>query len=126
MEMQNLELLRTAPYLFQHDEHVRQRVAHGRVEPQGLRRAGHELRARAGVRRSKQGHLMTLLDELLREVRNDSFGSAVEFRWYRLCERGNLRDFHTQLSTMRSTSTERRSMAQQRSYPTGRAQDPRA
>ena len=73
----------------------RRRIGDGGIEAE---RSGHyavEPGTGPGIAARKQGHAVPSANELFREMRNDPLRATVQFRGYRLEERGNLSDLHT-------------------------------
>jgi hypothetical protein len=63
--------------VFQHQDVMRRLVDAVLVEPERTPAAGDEVRLRLRVSARKQRHVVSLPDELLRQVRDDALGAAV-------------------------------------------------
>jgi hypothetical protein len=94
MKMQDVEIFLATPHLLQHHDVVRQRVSDDRVEPKGNITAPHQLGSRSRIPAGKQCNLMSLANELFRQVRNDPFSAAIESGRHTFIEWGNLSDPH--------------------------------
>jgi hypothetical protein len=94
MEMQDIELLGALAHRFHHQQVIGNRVAHAGIETQGNFAAGHQLGRRARVAAGEKSHVVTLSDQLLGEIGNDSFGTAVQLWRNSFVQRRDLRDSH--------------------------------
>ena len=92
--MQDVEITRVLPHPLEHQQMMRQRVAHIRVEAKRPWRAAIESRGGDRIATGEQRHVVALSDQLLGQVRNDALGAAVKARRDALGKRGNLGDFH--------------------------------
>lgn len=94
MKMQNVELVLEFADLVQHQHIVGNRVDHPAIEAQSHGCAADQPGIGDGVCRGEQGHLMTLPDQFIGKIRDNSLGSAVQGRRYALHKRSDLRNFH--------------------------------
>jgi hypothetical protein len=65
------------------------------VQAQGARTGGHQARTGDGIPAGKQGNLMSLADEFLRQVRDNPFSAALILRGHTFEEGRDLGDLHT-------------------------------
>ena len=93
VKMQHVELVLALQDALQHDEELRQRVAHP-VEALGARRTGGEAGAGDRVAARKERHLVAEAHQLLGKIRDHALGAAVELWRNALGERGDLSDLH--------------------------------
>ena len=101
VEMQHVELAGTLPYLLQHQYIVGEWIADLRIETQASLGASDKFRRSLGVTAGKQGDLMTLPYEFLRDVGDDPFGPPVQLWRHRFYKGCNLCDFHAALPSSR-------------------------
>src|SRR5437762_5553859 len=94
MEMNQIELRRPLKNLLQLHHVVGHGFAAFRIEPQGPRAGGDQLRLRRGVAARKKRNFMPLRHQRFRKIRYDPLGSAVDLRRYAFKQWRNLRDSH--------------------------------
>src|SRR5690606_8592790 len=78
----------------EHDHVVGQGIADLGIEPERLLAARHQLRGRQRVAAREQGDLVTLPDQLLGQIGDDSLRAAVEAGWNAFDQGCDLRDSH--------------------------------
>ena len=95
MEMQDIELLRTAFHFVEHRE-VSGKIRFERSRVQSDRLIAHhdQLRFRAGVCRGEQRDLVPEIDQGIRQVCDHPLGSTIELRRHGFIQGRNLRDSH--------------------------------
>jgi hypothetical protein len=94
VKVQDIELGGRAAHFVQHQHVVVARIAHGRVEPQGLRAARNESGGRFRVAACEERHIVAPRNELVGEIGDDPLGTAIETGWDAFDERRNLGDPH--------------------------------
>jgi hypothetical protein len=93
MEMQHVERVGVAAHIVEHQQMVRQGILY-LCQSQRFRTTGDQPRRRLGIAACEQGDIVALGDELLGEVGDDSFGTAVQPRRHAFHERRDLCDPH--------------------------------
>ena len=78
VEVQDVEVLRALADLLQHQQVVRQRIAHRRVEAERGGGAFDQPGARLGIAAGEEGDVVALRHQLLGQVGDDALGAAVE------------------------------------------------
>lgn len=94
MEVQDVELLRAAADVLEHDDVVRKEVGHVRIEPEGDFAAGHQLGGGERVAARKERDVMAEPDEFFGKAMNNPLRSAVKLWRNTFCERGDLGNSH--------------------------------
>ena len=94
MEMNDVELgLPTTHFVDQNDV-ARQMISEAR-QAQTLRSAGHEFRLGHGIAAREKRHIMSGVDQRLRQPGDDPLRAAIELRRDGFGEGGDLGDSHT-------------------------------
>ena len=109
MEVDDVELVGTPPYLIEHQDIVRHRFFDGRIQSERYVTAAHQFRLCDGISRGEQSDIVTLPDKFLGQVRDDPFGASIEFGGTRSAKGATWAIFiATTSSSERSIDNERR------------------
>ena len=92
--MNQIEITTLIAQLFHHQKVLENRVTLASAQTQGLCGAGDELSAGLRVARGEQGDLVTLVDELFRQIRDYAFGAAIKLGRNTFDEGSDLSYFH--------------------------------
>jgi len=94
VEVDDVELVGTPPYLIEHQDIVRHRFFDGRIQSERYVTAAHEFRLCDGISRGEQSDIAALPDKFLGQVRDDPFGASIEFGGNAFRQRCYLGDLH--------------------------------
>ena len=81
-------------YLIEQHHAMRQLIHTLIIQAQRARTGGYQARLGDRISTGKQGHLMSLADEFLRQIGDNAFGAAVILRWHAFEEGSYLGDLH--------------------------------
>src|SRR5712671_1930808 len=94
VEMDDIEIIGAACHAMQHHQMLGERIPALGIQPKRPLAARPQRRFGLRISAGEQGHLVSLPNELLREIRHHPLGSAIKLRWTALVERSNLRNSH--------------------------------
>src|SRR5262245_51059218 len=117
VEMQNIELVGALANLIEHQHIIWDRITNRWCEPKRGFCAGHEFSRGQGVAAGKERDLVTLLDELLRQIGNDALGTSVACRRHTFDRGSNLCDSHKFAFPGAKSSTSASPLRPQRTKP---------
>src|SRR5690606_18922003 len=82
VKMNDVEVVRLTTDFVEHHQMIWERIANMRTKPQSPFAARNEPRGRHRVSARKEGHIMSLRDELVRKGRHYTLGPAIKDRRY--------------------------------------------
>src|SRR5262249_51955572 len=94
VEMEDVEMVGSAPDLLQHRHVQSHRIPHRTVEAKRPRPDRFEASGGVGIAAGEQGHVVPEGDEFLGQPRNNPLSTTVQLRGYGLGQRRYLRDTH--------------------------------
>ncbi len=97
VEMDDIEIIGAACHAMQHHQMVGERIPALGIQPKRPLAARPQRRFGLRISAGEQSHLVSLPNELLREIRHHPLGPAIKLWWTALVERSNLRNSHLPL-----------------------------
>src|SRR5713101_2821710 len=104
MRVDDVETIARVIDLGQHRELQRRAELRLAMQTKRPRAPGRESRAGLRIARRKQRHVMTTLDQLFGDIRNNALATAIKFRRHLLIQWRYLRDTQAATAVSRSTS----------------------
>jgi hypothetical protein len=98
VEVEDVELIRHLAHAVEHQHVIRDGIPHVGVEAQRDRHATHQVRAGNRIAAGKQRDVVTLPDQFVGKIGNDTLATTIQPRRHALHERRDLCNFHEFLS----------------------------
>ena len=94
MKMEEVKSRCLPKHVLEQHHAMRQLIYTLLIQAQRTRTGGDQVRLRDRIAAGKQGHLMALTDEFLRQIGDNTFSATVTLGWHAFEEGSDLRDLH--------------------------------